>query len=312
MDPSSPVISWLLEAASPSIRYLTLTRLLELPLDDPRVNQTREEIALKGPVPAILARQSPAGNWQGEHSYYTPKYVSTHWSMMLLAEFTPPEVAAGAAMRRGAEFMLADTREWITGLHGAQAWDIQCLWGNILRYAAQSGLQDDERTRAAIAYLAESALEGNWRCPHNDGQPCAWGAARSLWGFAALRERAQIPGVEETIAYALHFLLEEYPLVSASYPTPRGKISPFWAELNFPLFYQADILFVLRVLGELGLLAHPGAAAALDWLAAKQEENGRFPGQSPFSSRTYGLGGASETRRWVTLQALGVLKQAGR
>jgi hypothetical protein len=31
------------------------------------------------------------------------------------------------------------------------------------------------------------------------------------------------------------------------------------------MFYQVDILFTLRVVMELGQLAHPGAQAALNW-----------------------------------------------
>ena len=64
-------------------------------------------MAATGPIPAILAGQTERGNWAGEHSYYTPKYTSTHWSMTLLAELAANP--ADERLRRGAEFMLADT-----------------------------------------------------------------------------------------------------------------------------------------------------------------------------------------------------------
>jgi hypothetical protein len=79
--------------------------------------------------------------------------------------------------------------------------------------------------------------------------------------------------------------------------------------MNFPLFYQADILFVLRVLAELGALDRPGARPALEWLAARRTANGHWRGTSPFGSRTWpALAGREETSRWVSLQAAAVLE----
>jgi hypothetical protein len=78
------------------------------------------------------------------------------------------------------------------------------------------------------------------------------------------------------------------------------------------LFYQADILFVLRLLFELDELNHPMAANLLTWLRSKQKPNERWQGSSPFRQRTYQeLGDKVETARWVTLQAASILKKVG-
>jgi hypothetical protein len=96
-------------------------------------------------------------------------------------------------------------------------------------------------------------------------------------------------------------------LVAADYPTP-GRIHPLWFRLNFPLFYQVDILFVLRVLTELGVADHPGAGAALDWLASRQMRNGRWRGANPYRQRTWsGIADGTDADRWATLHALRVL-----
>jgi hypothetical protein len=110
----------------------------------------------------------------------------------------------------------------------------------------------------------------------------------------------------------LLFLLEEHSLVEANYPTPdKGGIHPMWFRLNFPLFYQADILFVLRALSELGYIDHPGAADALDWLREKRQRNLAWRGANPFRSRTWkSLGDRDETNRFVSLHAALVLKAA--
>ncbi len=309
----SPAIPWLLDAATPSIRYLTLTRLLDLPLDNPDVLQARRDIQQVGPVPAILGRQSDHGSWVGERSYYTPKYTSTHWSMILLAELMAGESAVvPGGMQRGAHYILADTDAEIERNRTNREWGMECLWGNILRYSLACGFQDDPRTRTLMEYLTASALEGGWCCPLNGHLPCAWGAARALWGLSAIRERERIPGIDQAIASGVHFLLNEHALITANYPTRSDKISSLWFGLNFPLFYQADILFVLRVLEELEMLHHPGARAAVAWLAGKRAANGRFPRASPFRQRTDpAIGTPEEIRRWVTLQAASILKNAG-
>ena len=315
-------IPWLLAARTPSIRYLTLRRLLVRPEDDVEVQAARREMAATGPIPAILARQTERGNWANERSYYSPKYTSTHWRMTLLAELAADP--ADERLRRGAEFMLAATAadteaDAATAGHG---W--VCFWGNLLRYALYCGFDDDPRVARLIERVVRDATEAGWRCRHNDELPCAWGAARALWGLAALPAKPakpaerRSPEVAAAIASGLALLLEGDRLVRADYPTP-GKVHEIWAHTNFPLFYQADILFVLRVAAELGALDHPGARPALAWLAAQRRArtdgawpgtgSGTWHGTSPFRTPR-GLWDHEEIDRWVTLHAASVLDAA--
>jgi len=295
-------IPWLLAAATPSIRYLTLRRLLGRPEDDADVRAARSEMAASGPIPAILARQTGRGNWANERNYYSPKYTSTHWSMTLLAELAADP--ADERLRRGAEFMLADTEaEARKEGHG---W--VCFWGNLLRYALYCGFTDDPRTARLIDRVVRDATEAGWRCRHNDELPCAWGAARALWGLAALPMERRSPEVAAASASGLALLLEENRLPRADYPTP-GKVHEMWGNVNFPLFYQADTLFVLRVAAELSALDHPGARPALDRLAARRRADGTWRGTSPFRTPR-GLWDQEETDRWVTLHAAIVLDAA--
>ena len=304
-------IDWLLASPTPAIRYLTQVDLLERPADDEAVAAARQAIMTEGPAPAILAGQTAAGHWESEHSYYTPKYVSTHWSMMLLAELHADPT--DARFQRGAEYMLdkgsASLRRW----QAEEATGYSCLWGNILRYALLAA-PDDERVHGFIDYAIHDLQSGHCRCKINSGFACAWGVVRTLWGLALIPAATRSPALQAAIDGAIDFLLAQFSLDAADYPVPEGgKIHPLWFKLNFPLFYQTDILFTLRTLSELDALDHPGAAAALDWLAAQRGNNGRWRGSSPFRSRTWkALGGAEETQRWVTLQAAQVLKRAGR
>jgi hypothetical protein len=308
------LVNWLLGSPTPSIRYLTLRHLLDRDENDADLQAARQAMRSLGPIPTILAKQTPAGHWEGDLRYYGPKYVGTHWSMILL-----PELAADPAdprLHRGVDFMLAATDKnymlegrFDVSVPSPEQYGFTCLWGNLLRYVAYCDRADDPRVPPIVQYLIDNLEAGGCLCKHNHYLPCAWGAARSLWGLAALPERSEI--VSAAIDKTLEFLLGSgYQLAEGNYPTP-GRVSGVWAKLNFPLFYQVDVLFTLRVLGELNALGHPGAKPALDWLVAQRQPNGRWRGSNPYSSRTWKVTGDREdTHRWVSLHAAIVLKQA--
>ncbi len=299
-------ISWLLAAPTPSVRYLALRRLLDRPEEDEAVQAARQEMAASGPIPAILAGQAEGGNWAGEKSYYTPKYISTHWSMLLLAELAADP--ADPRLRRGAAFMLDATQDELErslapGRHG-----MACFWGNLLRYVLYAGLENDLRVEWLAAYLAHDAACG-WRCHINEEMPCAWGAARALWGLAALPPDWRTETFQQTIEIGLSFLLKGGRLVGGYYPTP-GRVHSMWKKLNWPLFYQADTLMILRVIAELGALDYPDARPALEWLATRRTLDGRWHGVSPYRRRTWAeLGDGEESDRWVSLWAAGTLRR---
>jgi len=306
----SPVADWLLAAATPSIRYLTLRDLLGREGADPEVAAAWQAMKASGPVPAILAGQAEAGGWAGERSYYTPKYTSTHWSMLLLAELGTD--GADPRLRRGAAFMLSAVEDELGKTLREARHGYPCFWGNVLRYALHCGFQDDTRIHDIVHALVGEGVEAGWRCRINDDLPCAWGAARALWGLAAVPQEQRDSRTEAAVQQGVAFLLEAHDLVKANYPTP-GRVHPLWFRLNFPLFYQVDILFVLRVLAELEGLDHPGARLALEWLAARRKSNGRWRGASPFRRRTWtALAEREETDRWVTLHAAVVMQQVSR
>ncbi len=302
------LLDWLLAARTPSIRYWTLRDLLERPETDEGLQAARQAMDVEGPIPAILADQGESGKWDGERSYYTPKYTSSHWSMLLLAELDAD--GADPRLQRGAQLMLVTTRAELKYARRAGKYGLECFWGNLLRYCLHCNLADDPQMEELVDFVASQGPLGGWRCPYNGGLPCAWGAARDLWGLAALPAGLRSARVTQAIQQGLEFLLRDYTLTIADYPT-CGSIHPLWFRLNFPLFYQADILFTLRVLDELGALASPGARPALAWLKGRRNYNGRWRGSNPFRKRTYAdLADPEETSRLVSLQAARLLKHA--
>jgi hypothetical protein len=307
MDINAPenqkTIAWLLESPTPSIRYLTLTGVLGKPENDPEVQTARLSIASESPVSHILEKQAPEGYWQYARHYYSPKYRSSHWSMLLLSELgLDPK---HPAMQQGAAFMQAcfedDKR-----LQNTQPPYWGCLWGNALRYHLYAGNPHEEFIQRMLDFVV-SDLQQLSRCRYNDGLPCAWGVVRDLYGLALLPAEKRSTQINEAILEGLKFMLEDFDLLAADYPHIE-KIHPTWSKLSFPLFYQADVPFVLRVAKELGALHYPQAQSGLKWLADQRHQNGTWSGGSPYRQRTWPiLARGDVVNRWITLQAMRVL-----
>ncbi len=79
-------LPWLLDANAPGVRYLALRDLLDLAPDDPELAAARRAAHQAGPIATILDQMNPAGNWAEPGPGYLPKYRSTAWSVVTLAQ----------------------------------------------------------------------------------------------------------------------------------------------------------------------------------------------------------------------------------
>ena len=306
-------IDWLLDSQTPSIRYFTYIDVLNLPHDDARVIAARTEIAGSDYVKAIIAEQDADGFWYSRKHYYGPKYRSSHWAMLLLSELgAAPDMDA---LQKGADFMLRrmaqskNTYYSIDSYQDSTQSGFCCYWGNWLRYQLYAGNYDHPLVQRVIEIVSKDLIQ-HGRCEYNSHLPCAWGVIRSLFGLALIPEEERTVAIHDAINEGSAFILNQFELTQANYPNP-GKVHPLWFKLNFPLFYQADILFTLRVLAEFGGLGKTNAKNALSWLESKRKNDGTWRGSSPYKSRTHPfVSGTDGPERWVTLQALTVLKKA--
>jgi len=194
----SDAIPWLMERSDPSVRYWTLTRLLDRPEDDAEVAEARQAIMARGPAVAILSHYAGDGRWEGERSYYTYKYTSTHWQLLLLAELAADgqDERIVAACQRMIDEVRRENRPVI--------WP--CFHGNLVGYLHALGHGQDERVRDFEAELARAGTAGKWRCDLNGDLPCAWGAARVLWGLGRIPADERSGAVEAAIGSGVRFL----------------------------------------------------------------------------------------------------------
>lgn len=293
-------LPWLLERRDPAVRASTLRLIEGRGPRDPELREAQERAMTSPPISTILRRQQADGTWPGD-GFYTPKYTSSHWENLLLVEFGAD--GADPRVRRGARRMLETigrgTPGWMRD-HG-----VSCFFGDLLRYVCLAGLGADERVEPIVQRMTRESKKYDAACYINGELPCAWGYSRLLWGLAALPPQSRTREVERAMRRGAEWLLS-FKLERGRYPTD-SKPSHLWRTLNFPLFYQADVLFVLRVLGELGALNDPRAQGALAWLIGRQDERGRWHGRAPYMAR---MPAKVDHEKWITLQAAWVLKLA--
>jgi hypothetical protein len=298
----SDIIPWLLEPSDPSVRYWTLTRLLNRADGDAEVAEARQAIMEHGPAVEILSHYTGDGRWEDERGYYTYKYTSTHWQLLLLAELAADgqDERIAAACQRMIDEVHHEDRTTV----------LPCFHGNLVGYLHALGHGRDERVRQFEAELARAGTTGKWRCEHNGDLPCAWGAARALWGCGRIPADERSSAVERAIESGVRFL-GRFKLREGNYPSsgPRHKL---WDRLSFPLFYQADVLYTLRALADVGRVDQkPTFRKAVAWLEDQRRDDGRWNGASPYGRRMWTqLERRRRPSKWATWQALYVIKTA--
>ncbi|MEP7003686.1 MAG: hypothetical protein ABI888_04025 [Chloroflexota bacterium] len=298
-------LPWLLEKSDPAVRALTLRQLLDRGPRDSDLRETQQRAMSSPPISTLLKRERADGSWPGP-SMYAPKYQGSHWSNLLLIEYgaDPGDPRVRRAARRVLED-LVDPEKSGVGWVFAQDHGVSCFVGNVVRYVAAAGYGADTRIEPLVQRLVRDSKKYDAACAINGDEPCAWGYARLIWGLAALPESARTREVERTLRRGVEFLLT-YKIERGRYPTATEP-SYLWRQLSFPLFYQADVLFVLRAIDAAGELEDPRAQPAIAWLLARQDERGRWAGRAPYADR---MASRVDASKWVTLQVLTLLKHA--
>jgi hypothetical protein len=98
-------LAWLLEPDSPGVRYLALRDVVDLPHDDAELRAARKAAHRQGSIAAILAEMDEAGYWVEPGPGYNPKYRSTVWSIVMLAQLGA-SIEADRRIKRACTYLL--------------------------------------------------------------------------------------------------------------------------------------------------------------------------------------------------------------
>lgn len=325
-------LDWLLEKDDPGVHYLALRDLVDCPADSPELITARSQAYKAGPIAPILDHQQVDGYWAEPGPGYNPKYRSTIWSIILLAQLGA-SVQDDERIGRACDYLIdhALTAGGHFTASGAPSGTADCLQGNLCAALLDLGC-DSPRLDQAIEWMARSVTgEGVapsadryaavryyagkcgplFACGANNRLPCAWGAVKVMLAFAKLPKRYRTPIINRAIEMGVNFLFSTDPAL-ADYPSGYSdKPSGNWWKFGFPVFYVTDLLQNVEALAALGYGQDPRLAHALDIIRQKQDPQGRWALEYDYSGKTWGdFGAKKQPSKWVTLRVLRVLKAA--
>lgn len=326
-------LAWLLEedGKNPGVRYFALTDLLGQPLHDPQAVAARQEIMERGPVPAILAAQDPAGYWVQPGAGYYPKYRGTVWSLVYLAQLGADP--RDSRVRAGGEYLLAHglASTGVLTATTSPSGSIQCLSGNLgaalldlgfgadkrlwralelmARYATGEGIASAEDHKAPLRYYRSGSCGPGFRCSANNKLPCAWGAVKVLRALSRIPKASRTPTMEAALTASVDMLFSVDP-VTADYPAGySAKPSSSWFKFGFPVFYVTDVLQTAEALTDAGYGGDPRLDATYELIESKRDGAGRWTMEYSYKGKTWmDVEERDKPSKWVTLRALRVLR----
>jgi hypothetical protein len=332
------IVDALLKSSEPSIQWKTRVHVLGENRASKPIRALQEEIRGSGRVRALLSRRHQLGRAGTARQVYY-KWQGLHWVLASLADLGYPEGDENLhPMRdRVLEFWLgpnffhefeartkaAAYRQRGVPLMRGRYRRCASQQGNALYFLTTLGIADERAESLAERLLHWQWPDGGWNC---DRDPAADTSSfmETLLPMAGLtvygRKEKRAAAMKAAKRAAEVFLRRRlFKRVS------DGRVihSDFVA-LHYPLYWHYDYLGGLKAMAEVGRIRDPRCADALDLLEERRLPGGGWPAEkrhykvSPkvmVSNADYvDWGGTSpkRTNEWVTVDALTVLRAAGR
>jgi hypothetical protein len=313
------VLQWLLEEDQPVVRSATLVDLLGRKETNAEVRSTRSRIARVGWAYDQLRAQGAKGYWERHEPknlkewidfLYYPKYLSTNWRALVLADFGLD--ASDRRIKRIADLIFEFKLRLSSPFNFF--YEEACVVGNTARMMTRFGYADDFRVRKLYDWLLEDQRkDGGWNCSH--GTPGTLDVWEPLAAFASLPRSRRSQEMESAISKGAEFYLKR----RLFHEGPR--YAP-WLRLHYPNHYYYDILVGLDVLTQLGFAGDRRLRPALKLLEEKRQRDGTWhmdrlhPDVSGPQAGQYRKGVTplrieepGRPSKWITLKALRVLKR---
>ena len=265
MASKSP-LEWLIEEDQPAVRYLALTTLQGKPETASEVRAANAQIPKKGWAADILARQDPAGWWARGENLYTPKYLSTNWMLLILADLgltgADPRIdkACKLWIRK---FSMEDGGFSMSGTKRGHL----CTTGNMARALVRFGYADHPKVRSAFEWLEKTRdKNGGWSCFGSGRNLDSW---EGMSAFAVYPREKWTPGMTRAVEDAAEFYLQREL-------HKQGDPYRPWERFHYPVHYYYDLLVGLDFLTALGYTDDPRLDYALTLLKKKRRPDGRW------------------------------------
>ncbi len=302
-------LRWLLEG-DPAIRWQALRDLAGAP--ERAVDRERRKVAREGWGGRLLARQHPDGRWarglSWDRGLYSPKWISTTYTMLMLRDFGLP--AKNRRARRACTLLLDGGLQRDGGInYGWRGRSETCITGMVLSILSYFQYDDDRLDTIAEHLLAQQMPDGGWNCrrPYGATHSSFHTTISALEGLRLyeLNRRRQARAVRAAQGRGREFLLVHR--LFRSHRTGE-VIKPLFTRFAFPPRWHYDILRALDYFQAAGAPRDRRLAEAIDIVRKSRGEDGRWPLQHSYRGKTYfQLERPGAPSRWNTLRALRVL-----
>jgi hypothetical protein len=312
LQPLESVQEWLLDPVNPSLRYRTLTGLLDLPTGDPLVVQARAAIPESQVVRKIFSRMQPDGYWlhNGKGAgigYALPD--STHFILAYLAELgmDRQDERVAMAVERYLSLNAPDQPnpafyEIAPDTSNRQS----CLYAYNLRTFILLGYRQDARIQERVQVLLNDwRKDGGYLCDRPSTRPgtksCYRGALKALMAYSELPDYWQHPRCLALVDYFIN------RRVLYKRRRPDELVREEVVALRYPFTWAANLLEPLVALSRMGYASHPALQPAWDWLERKSTGSGRYL-LDRSQKGLFNAGADGQENGWVTLYAWLALK----
>jgi hypothetical protein len=336
--PRDALIPALLKSQEPSIRWKTRVHVLGEDPNAKSIRSLRQEIRSSPTVRALLSRRHQLGrSGTARQVYY--KWQGLHWVLASLADLGYPEgdESLHPLRDRVVEFWLGPGyfREF-TARTQAEAYrghGVPLIRGRYRRCASQQGnalyslvtlgIADDRAHSLAERLVHWQWPDGGWNCDrHPEADTSSFmETLLPMLGLAVYARTYRRPVAAKAARAAQDVFLRRRLFKRVS----DGRvITPDFVALHYPRYWHYDFLGGLKAMMQVGRIRDMRCNDALDLLEERRLPDGGWPAEkryytvSPKTMRSnadfLNWGGTSRKRMnaWVTVDALAVLRAAGR
>jgi hypothetical protein len=309
-DPrSQSAVEWLLDG-DPAIRWQTLRDLADA--DDRRVARERSKVARDGWGARLLDLQDAEGTWASGQSsdggLYSPKWISTTYTMLLLRDFGLPPNNRQA--RKACKLLLDGGLQRDGGInYGWRGQSETCITGMALSILSYFQYDDDRLDTVADHLLDQQMPDGGWNCRRRFGATHA-SVHTTISALEGLRLYELFRGRKVRQLRAAQRRGREFLLVHRLFHSHRtGEvIKPVFLRFAFPPRWHYDILRALDYFQAARAPRDPRLAEAIDIVREGRRDDGTWTLQNAYKGKTYfELERLGKPSRFNTLRALRVL-----
>ena len=301
-----PMIDWLLRG-DPAIRWRVHRDLLGS--DPDQVASERQRIGTEGWGRRLLDLQHSSGLWshdQGPRSargLYMPKWISTHYTLLLLSRLGlapghPAAVAGCAALLQRATWLpTGGIRLWTRDVTDV------CVCAMVLSFLETFGHDAEVQQRLRSFLLDVQLDDGGWNC-ERDSDHGSFHTTLSV--LDAFRHGPSTPAIEQAVQRGREFFLTHR--LYCSHRT--GEVArPAFTKFPLPHSWHFDALRGLTCFAAVAAPRDDRLADAIALVRKRQRPDGRWVANARASGQVhFELEPAGNPSRWVTLHCLRVLR----